>query len=52
MGSVGLLVCYDMRFPEPARVLALLGAQVIVQPTNLPRGGEGPRGLHLANEGV
>ncbi len=39
-GRVGLLVCYDMRFPEPARVLALLGAQVIVQPTNLPRGGE------------
>ena len=39
-GRVGLLVCYDMRFPEPARVLALLGAQVILQPTNLPRGGE------------
>ncbi len=26
----GFLICYDIRFPEAARVLALLGAQVIV----------------------
>ena len=33
-GRLGLLICYDMRFPEPARVLALCGAEIIVHPTN------------------
>lgn len=37
IGSIGLLVCYDMRFPEPPRVLALKGAELIVHPTNWPR---------------
>jgi predicted amidohydrolase len=36
-GRVGLLICYDLRFPEPCRVLALLGAQVIALPTGLAR---------------
>jgi predicted amidohydrolase len=35
-GRVGLLTCYDLRFPEPARVLALEGAQVILLPTAWP----------------
>jgi len=39
IGRVGILICYDMRFPEPARVLALKGADIIVHPTNLPPGG-------------
>lgn len=32
---VGMLICYDWRFPEPARVLALLGADLIAHPSNL-----------------
>ena len=38
--KVGILICYDQRFPEPARVLALKGAQVILNPTNSPQGAE------------
>ncbi len=37
---VGMLICYDIAFPEPARVLALLGADLIVVPTNWPPGAE------------
>ena len=37
IGSIGILVCYDMRFPEAPRVLALKGAELIVHPTNWPR---------------
>lgn len=36
-GRVGILICYDLRFPEPARALALQGAQIIALPTNWPR---------------
>jgi predicted amidohydrolase len=32
---IGMLVCYDWRFPEIARVLALAGADVIAHPSNL-----------------
>jgi len=32
---VGLLICFDWRFPEAARTLALLGAEVIAHPSNL-----------------
>ncbi len=32
---VGLLICFDWRFPEAARTLALLGADVIAHPSNL-----------------
>jgi len=35
-GRLGLLTCYDLRFPEPARVLALEGAQAILLPTAWP----------------
>jgi predicted amidohydrolase len=38
-GRVGLLICYDLRFPEPCRVLALLGAQVITLSTAWPAAG-------------
>ncbi len=31
----GMMVCYDWFFPEAARSLALLGAQVILHPSNL-----------------
>ena len=32
---IGPMVCYDWRFPESARVLTLLGADVVVCPANL-----------------
>ncbi len=37
VGRFGLLICYDLRFPEPIRVLALKGAQVILLPTAWPQ---------------
>ena len=40
LGKLGMLICYDQRFPEPARVLALQQAQVILNPVNLPTGAE------------
>ncbi len=36
IGRVGLCICYDLWFPEVARSLAWLGAQVILQPTMTP----------------
>ena len=33
---VGMHICYDGGFPETARVLALLGADLLVLPTNWP----------------
>jgi predicted amidohydrolase len=35
---VGINICYDASFPEAARVLALLGADLIALPTNWPEG--------------
>ncbi len=34
--KVGMHICYDGSFPETARVLTLLGADVLVLPTNWP----------------
>lgn len=39
-GKLGIIVCYELRFPETARIAALHGARIILQPTNLPLGGE------------
>ncbi len=36
VGRVGVLVCYDLEFPEMTRTLALWGADLIVVPTNWP----------------
>lgn len=38
--KIGLLICYDGGFPEASRELALAGADLIVLPTNWPRGAE------------
>ena len=40
LGRIGMLICYDLSFPEPSRVLALAGADLIVLPTNWPPGAE------------
>jgi predicted amidohydrolase len=32
MGKIGIGICYDMRFPELSRIMALKGARVIVFP--------------------
>jgi 5-aminopentanamidase len=39
-GKIGPLICYDIRFPEAARCLALEGAEIIALPTNWPEGAE------------
>lgn len=36
IGKVGLIVCYDICFPESARVCALKGADIICCPTGWP----------------
>jgi len=33
--KVGMMICFDWLFPESARTLALMGAQVIAHPSNL-----------------
>lgn len=38
--NVGMNICYDAAFPEAARALALLGADLIALPTNWPPGAE------------
>ncbi|HOU11797.1 MAG TPA: carbon-nitrogen hydrolase family protein [Anaerolineae bacterium] len=40
IGRVGIIICYDLRFPEAARVLALVGADIIALPTNWPDGSQ------------
>jgi predicted amidohydrolase len=40
LGRLGLSICYDLRFPEWARALALQGADVILNPTNWPLAAE------------
>jgi 5-aminopentanamidase len=35
---VGLTICYDGSFPEATRLLALLGADLVLLPTNWPTG--------------
>ncbi len=37
-GKVGILICYDSSFPEATRALKLLGAELIILPTNWPTG--------------
>lgn len=35
-GKIGVNICYDISFPEPARALKLMGAELIVLITNWP----------------
>ena len=36
IGRFGVMICYDMWFPEVTRTLAWMGAEVILQPTMTP----------------
>jgi predicted amidohydrolase len=36
LGRIGLEICYDLRFPEVTRTLALKGADLVAHPTNFP----------------
>jgi predicted amidohydrolase len=38
LGKIAINICYDASFPEAARSLKLLGAELIVLPTNWPTG--------------
>ena len=38
VGSLGMMVCYDLRFPEMSRTLAQAGSDVIVAPSAWVRG--------------
>ena len=37
IGKIGVNICYDTSFPEAPRSLKLMGAELIVLPTNWPR---------------
>lgn len=37
LGKVGMMICYDLRFPELARRLTLEGAEIIVVPGEWPK---------------
>lgn len=36
VGRIGIEICYELRFPEVTRALALRGAEVVAHPTNWP----------------
>jgi predicted amidohydrolase len=38
-GNVGLMICYDLEFPEWVRIAALRGADLIAAPVNWPASG-------------
>jgi predicted amidohydrolase len=38
IGNIGIHICYDCNFPESARVMMLLGADILALPTNWPEG--------------
>ena len=33
VGVIGMMICYDIRFPEMSRILALQGAEILVTPS-------------------
>lgn len=45
--KVGVLICFDWLFPEAARTLTLMGADVIAHPSNLVLPGLGQLGMRV-----
>jgi predicted amidohydrolase len=37
-GCIGTMICYDLRFPELARILAVLGAEILAAPSGWVQG--------------
>lgn len=33
LGKIGVMICYDLEFPEPARIMALKGAELVFVPS-------------------
>ena len=48
IGNIGMHICYDCNFPESARVMTLLGADILALPTNWPEG-RGIIAKHIIN---
>jgi predicted amidohydrolase len=44
-GTIGMMICADGRIPEISRILALKGARLILDPTNLVASGRDPSRL-------
>jgi predicted amidohydrolase len=40
VGKLGINICFEVRFPEASRVLALSGAEIVALPTNWPEGAD------------
>ncbi|MEM2094045.1 MAG: carbon-nitrogen hydrolase family protein [Candidatus Bathyarchaeia archaeon] len=40
VGKLGMAICFEIRFPENPRVLALNGVEILVLPTNWPEGAD------------
>jgi deaminated glutathione amidase len=38
IGKIGMLICYDLRFPEMARILASSGSEILVAPSAWVKG--------------
>jgi predicted amidohydrolase len=38
LGQIGMMICYDLRFPELSRLLTLMGAEVLVAPSGWVEG--------------
>ncbi|MCI6640793.1 MAG: carbon-nitrogen hydrolase family protein [Pygmaiobacter massiliensis] len=51
IGKIGLMICFDKAFPESARSLAVMGAQIILCPTAWPlmEGSKEDKQLQLYN---
>ena len=50
--KIGMNICYDAAFPEAARCLTLLGADLIALPTNWPPGAECMAGSSIASRAM
>jgi predicted amidohydrolase len=45
-GTIGIIICYDIRFPELARTLVLKGAEIILCPAAFPIASPSPGADH------